>query len=315
VAGLVDLTGTFILCEKTMMEPQDVKLLAQLDSKMAIVRDRTRSVALGYTTGFFLYGDGGVGKSFAVLSELERLQADFKLHNSRMTGRGLFDALYDFPESIHVLEDMEAIFDDRMAQGVLRSALWGQVKDDCPVRVVTWRSHKTDLRCHFEGGVIIISNRPLADLPELNAIATRINPTQLHVSNEEAAALMREIAAKGYRRGGQQLLPGACTEVAEYLIETSLNANRRLDLRLLVNSFSDRLQWEKGDTEAHWKELVTSRLDERVVAAKRSRAAEIADEREMARRIKDLPRSKRAAEWENLTGKSEKALYRRLAEI
>jgi hypothetical protein len=293
------------------MKPEDVKLLANLDSKMAVVRDRTRSVALRYTTGFFLYGEGGVGKSYVVLTELDRLKADHKLHNSRMTGRGLFDALCDFPDSIHVLEDMEALFDDRMAQGVLRSALWGLVKDERPVRVVTWRSHKTDLRCHFEGGVIIISNRPLADLPEVNAIATRINPTQLHVSNAEAAALMRHIASKGYRG----LADKACAEVAEFLIQQSLSSDRRLDLRLLVNSFGDRLQWEHGNAEAHWHELVTSRLQERVAVVKRSRAAEMAVERDVARSIKALPRSDRAAKWNQLTGKSEKALYRRLAEV
>lgn len=130
------------------MKPEDLKLLAELDSKMAVVRDRTRSVARLYTTGFYLYGSGGVGKSFAVLSELDRLKADYRLHNSRMTGRGLFDALCDCPDSIHVLEDMEALFADRMAQGVLRSALWGQVKAGKPVRVVTWRSHKTDLHAN-----------------------------------------------------------------------------------------------------------------------------------------------------------------------
>ena len=281
------------------MKPEDVKLLAELDSKMAVIRDRTRSVALRYTTGFYLYGSGGVGKSFAVLNELERLKTDYKLHNSRMTGRGLFDALCDFPESVHVLEDMEVIFDDRMAQGVLRSALWGQVKDDRPLRVITWRSHKSDLRCQFEGGVIIISNRPLSDLPELNAIGTRINPTQLHVSNAEAAALMRQIASKGYKG----LVPDACAEVAEFLIEQSLSGDRRLDLRLLVNSFGDRLQWGQGHTEAHWKELVSSRLQERVVAAKGSRAAEMASEREVARSIKDMPRAQRAAKWQELTGK------------
>src|SRR5947208_2683085 len=107
------------------MKPEDVTLLAELDSKMAVIRDRTRSVALRYTTEFYLYGVGGVGKSFVVLNELERLKTDYKLHNSRMTGRGLFDALCEFPESVHVLEDIKAIFEDRMAQGVLRSALWG----------------------------------------------------------------------------------------------------------------------------------------------------------------------------------------------
>jgi hypothetical protein len=246
---------------------------------------------------------------------LDNLEADYKVHNSRMTGRGLFDALCDFPDSVHVLEDMEALFDDRMAQGVLRSALWGQVRDGRPVRVVTWRSHRTDLRCPFEGGVIIISNRPLADLPELNAIATRINPTQLHVSNAEAAALMRHIASKGYRSGDRVLSPESCGEVAEFIIEQSLTADRRLDLRLLVNSFGDRMQWEQEKAEAHWQELVTSRLNERVIATHRSRAAQVADEREIARRIKDMPRAERKAKWKELTNKCEAALYRRMAEI
>jgi hypothetical protein len=46
---------------------------------------------------------------------------------------------------------------------------------------------------------------------------------------------------------------------------------------------------------AHWKELVGSRLQERAVAARRSRAAPLADERAVARRIKDRPRADRAA--------------------
>jgi hypothetical protein len=210
---------------------------------------------------------------------------------------------------------MEALYHDRQAQGVLRSALWGQVKDGRQQRVITWNSFRTALRCQFEGGIIIISNRPLADLPELNAIATRINPVQLHVSNAEAAALMRQIASRGHRTGELALTPEACAEVAEFIIEESLSADRRLDRRLLFNSFSDRLLWERREAEAHWQELVRSRLQERVVPVRRSRAASMAEEREIARGIKDMPRNERAARWTELTGKSEKALYRRLAEI
>jgi hypothetical protein len=297
------------------MTAEDIKLLGELDSKMAVVRDRTRSVVLGYTTGFYLYGDGGVGKSYAVLSELDKLEANYKVYNSRMTGRGLFDALCEFPDSIHVLEDMEALFDDRMAQGVLRSALWGQVKDGKPLRGVTWRSHKNDLRFQFNGGVIIISNRPLSDLPELNAIATRINPTQLQVSDQEAGALMKHIASKGHQTGDRNLTPEACCEVAEFIIGEANSANRRLDLRLLVNSFGDRLQFEQNMTEAHWKELVASRMQERVCETRRSRAAQVGDERQIARLIKDLPRNERTVKWKELTNKSEAALYRRMAEI
>ena len=297
------------------MTAEDVKHLKDLDAKMAIVRDRTGSVALRYTTGFFLYGEGGVGKSYSVLKELERLKVDYKLHNSRMTGRGLFDVLAKHPDSTHVLAAMEQMFTERNAQGVLRSALWGQVKDGRQQRVITWNSLRTALRCHFDGGIIIVSNRPLRSVPELNALGTRINPTQLHVTQQEAAALMRKIAGDGYMLNERSLSPEACLEVAEFVIDESLSADRQLDLRILMNSFGDRIQFEHGEAEADWKELVVSRLQERVVMVRRSRDEVIGDEWEIARRIKPLPREDRLGEWRKLTGKSEKALYRRLSEI
>jgi hypothetical protein len=39
---------------------------------------------------------------------------------------------------------MEAVFADRMAQGVLRSAMWGQAKDGTQQRVITWNSFNAD---------------------------------------------------------------------------------------------------------------------------------------------------------------------------
>lgn len=52
------------------MKPEDLKLFAELDSTMALVTGRTRSVALRHTPVFCLYGEGGVSKSCAVLSDL-----------------------------------------------------------------------------------------------------------------------------------------------------------------------------------------------------------------------------------------------------
>ena len=103
--------------------------IASLETKLQLVRDYTAQVAGGYTTGLYLFGEGGIGKSFTVVRELERQKADYKLFNSRMTGRGLYNALERFPDSVHVLEDMEQVTRDRGAQGVLRSACWGQRKD------------------------------------------------------------------------------------------------------------------------------------------------------------------------------------------
>src|SRR4051812_3906087 len=89
--------------------PEGQQQLAQLEAKLQMVRDRVTTVAKGYATGLYLHGEGGVGKSYTVLQELERLRAKFVMFNSRMTGRGLFNKLEEFPNSIHVLEDMESL--------------------------------------------------------------------------------------------------------------------------------------------------------------------------------------------------------------
>jgi hypothetical protein len=121
------------------LSADDQKHLESLEDKMQVIRTRTRGVALGYRTGFYVWGEGGIGKSYSVLSTLEVLKADYRLANSRLSGRGLFDLLMEFPCKIHVLEDCEPLFGDKHAPGVLRSALWGQVTaEHRQVRTVTW---------------------------------------------------------------------------------------------------------------------------------------------------------------------------------
>src|SRR3954452_18184811 len=145
------------------LSPRDLKNLAALEPKLQLVRDYVFQVVEGLATGLYLHGEGGIGKSFTVLTELERLKADYKLYNSRMTGRGLFNALEQFPDSVHVLEDMEPLTRDRGAQGVLRSALWGQRKDGGrgPMeRTVTWSTAFTEHSFVFTGGIIMLANKP-----------------------------------------------------------------------------------------------------------------------------------------------------------
>src|SRR5262249_32800752 len=155
--------------------------------------------------------------SFTVLSHLRALDVPYLLFNSRMTAKGLFLALERAPDAIHVLEDMERLTKDPDAQGVLRSALWAQPGHD---RLVTWTT-ATDgpRRFAFRGGVIMTSNRPMADLPELRAMATRIEVHRLEVTDPELAALMRHVARRGYRVGDKVAIgPEKCLEVTEYLL-------------------------------------------------------------------------------------------------
>jgi hypothetical protein len=307
------------------LSPADQRHLAAFEDKLQLVRDRTAAVVNGYSTGFFLHGAGGMSKSYTVLRTLKAMQADYKLFNSRMTGRGFYNALEKFPCSVHVMEDMEQIMRDRGAQGVLRSALWGQRRDGDkgPVeRLVTWSTYKMEHSFIFTGGIIMISNRPLADLPELQAVKTRICCMHLTASDSEVRAKMREVSLKGYEHEGKVLDPAQCLEVCEYIIHQSLSLHRTLDMRLLTNSFHDYLQWQECDSACHWRDLVAARVKERPThfveeVAKRTRSARKQDEQQIAREIMEATadREERRRLWEQRTGKSEKALYRRMAEV
>jgi hypothetical protein len=235
--------------------------MAGLKAKIFLLRDRVTQVAEGFQTGLFVYGEGGVGKSFTVLSHLRRLKTAHRLYNSRMTGLGLFRVLAAYPDSVLVLEDMERLTRDCDAQGVLRSALWAHPGDD---RVITWTTGTGgEVRAAFRGGIVMISNGPLSDLPELRALATRITVMQLNVSLEEMTALLRSLAARGFTRGGKKLLePEVCRQVVDHLLDECRAAGCRPDLRLLDNSYMDYLVWAADRTRCSWRDLIASRVRE-----------------------------------------------------
>lgn len=94
------------------------------ENKRPVIRDDITGVAKGYKHGLFAYGGESMGKSCTVLDQLGRLAVAGQMHNRRMTGKGLFLALKHASDAIHVVEDMERLFENVDAQGVLRSAMW-----------------------------------------------------------------------------------------------------------------------------------------------------------------------------------------------
>jgi hypothetical protein len=305
---------------ETMLATQndpDAVLLTALDDKLQVIRDRVRGVAEGYSNGLYLWGEGGTSKSYTVEQTLRHLGKPYKLSNTRVTGKALFQLLRDYPDLVHVVEDAETLFADRNAFGVLRSALWGQAGTDGEQeRVVGWQTSREREEFAFTGGVILVANARLDDIPQLRAVKTRVPCLQYQPTNEEVAALMRHIARNGHRHGPHTLSPDKCLEVAEAIIVRSARLTRNLDLRLLVNTFNDRLQFENGAAVTHWEDLLDSRMKERVVAPPVGvRAEQKAREHELLRRIAGLPPQDRLAAWMSETGKSQAALYRRLAEL
>jgi hypothetical protein len=290
-------------------------------------------VVTGRTTGLYVWGPGGTGKSYTVVNTLREQQANYRLHNSRMDGRGLFTALERDPDATHILEDCEGMMKNRNVRGLLRSALWGQREGGSgPMeRVITWPlgGGKRELRCHFEGGLIIVANLPPADLPEMEAVTTRIPVIHLAACDAEVRAMMRHLARQGYEDiEGNRLTSAECLMVAEHVIGQCQGLDRSLDLRLLVNSYEDYLQWSNGEAGLHWQDLVATRVRQRpagirspvevadggtraAIAARQQADLDIA--REIATATADP--EKRLRLWVERTRKSRATLYRRLAEL
>jgi hypothetical protein len=186
---------------------------------------------------------------------------------------------------------------------------------------VTWRTYRQKLSFYFEGGIIFIGNRPLEGVPELRAIQTRIPTLQLTATNHELAALMRSVSEEGFRvllqqRDLKSMTAAQCSEVCEHLIAEIHSLARNLNMRLLVNSFRDYLQYQDGEAQTHWTDLVRSELKQAVTIPE-SRSERLARERRIALEIAALP-ALPAAERERLfqerTGTSGRGYRRRLEE-
>jgi len=298
----------------------DVLQLANVDAKYQMVRDQVAAVAMGLSTGMYVYGPGGCGKSYAIEGELRQRQVPYKLYNSRMTGRGLFNALESHPDAIHLLEDMEQIFRDSGARGLLRSALWSQqsARDNSNERLVTWTTHQKEHQVVFTGGIIMTGNSPFPILSELDAVKTRISYTQLTFSDQEMIAMMRRLCLDGQSTQLGRVTPIESRDVCEFIVEQCGGLNRRFDLRLFKNSIADFAQWRDLEAGCHWNDLVSARIKERptkIGTTKGRSDRESAKQEEMKLAIELEPiddRQTRFDRWHEVTGKSEPTLYRRL---
>jgi hypothetical protein len=167
----------------------------------------------------------------------------------------------------------------------------------------------------FNGGIIMLSNRPLDDLPELRAIQTRISYLELVVSENEVAALMRKVAGGGFHHGQRVMTPEECLTVCEFLVAESKSLLCHLDMRLLDNSFRDYLQHREGCSSSHWKTLVAARLHGRqgeLLEATPGRQQELEEDfAVMETALREQPTVQQAQEvWCRATGKSRATFFR-----
>lgn len=294
--------------------------LDKMNQRLAVVRDRVRGVALKHHNGFYLYGRAGTSKTYTICTTLETHSYPYKYCSGRLTPMGLFDLLDEYRDGTIVLDDVGEILRQQTALQILLAALGNQPGG---IRTIDYRRQGMAVSIPFRGSLILVSNLELHDAPLLAALKSRVTCLKYNPSNGEIAALMRVIALRGWSRDDVQMTPTECHVVTEYLIGESCRIGCDLDLRLLLDkAFPDYVQYRNGQTESHWKDLLSTTLLEELIDLKHPlrrlgradrKAAEQQIVRELVARYPSRP--DQLVAWREQTGKSDRAFYRRLEEL
>jgi hypothetical protein len=308
----VDLTLQYIIDNRAA-------LLAELNRRQAVVRDYIRGAALQYATGLYLFGRPGTAKTYIVRRLLEdESRVPYAYQRGHLTPMGLFELLADHPADVVVLDDLAAVLDSDVALQILLSALEHPAAGDRNwARVIRYPRQGREGRADFRGGIICISNRQLHDDELLGALKSRAHTLDYDPSDAQLGALMLDIADRGWPQTGRaEVGPEVARGVAHFVMTEMLWLACRFDLRLFVNkALPIYQQWKDDETESDWRDLVTASIQEHLVAVRNAddRPSEQAVLQEILREYED--REARLGAWAERTGKSERAYYRRLAEL
>jgi hypothetical protein len=306
---------------------QNVEVIrAGLRRRQGVLRDYVRGVARHYYPGFYLGGSPGTAKTHTVRAVLDdEIKEIYTYHRGHLTPMGLFELLKEHPDEVIVLDDLAAIFSNPLAIQILLAALERPTSRDFSRRIEYRRQGSSD-SFGFRGGVICISNLELHGSELLDAFKSRVQVQNYAPSNEELAVLMLDVASRGWPVGATvpSITPAEAREVVRYVIAEMVRLSCRFDLRLLVvKGFPIFEQWKDRETESDWRELVSASIEEHVLAttaagsAPVSRDARKGEERAVLQGILQTyaNREDRLRVWREQTGKSERAYYRRLAEL
>jgi hypothetical protein len=304
----------------------ELAALGELDKKLLVARDRIRQVGRMESTGFYWHGRPGTGKTHLVLATLDEMSVQYEYHKGHITAQGLLEIMAKHHDKVIILDDVSVIFTDKKAVQYLLAALGrlqGQAWQTSYVR------QGQQVRVTFTGGIICVSNLAIENRGMLAALKSRVHTLGHSPSDLMLVALARHrICKAGWPTDNPTLSAEEVNEVINWVWSESKRLNVAVDLRVLFDKgLPDYLAWRQKKTEAHWKDLVTTTLEEEVNSLAFTppggmnkvgvRQATKEEEWEIVRVIlKEYDtRRDRIWAWQQRTKKCEKTFDRRWAEI
>jgi len=264
--------------------PSDQEQLARFEHLLCLVKARAMGVARRKHVGAYISGRTGGGKTFAVREVLEAEGVNHQYINCRVSPGGLYDAMKENPEDVHVLDDVFTLFKHPQGLQVLQAALNGSAGEPRKIPYVLKGEHKEN-PFDFSGGVIAISNRPLHRDPVADAVASRIRILEHEPTDQMIVAFMWSQASGGFA----DMTPEECCEVVDFVVAQSKRCEYRLDLRHMEHGWQDYRLWRDGESlGVHWKELIASSMsqtfqEDGLIDAPLSKAEELRLQRDKVR--------------------------------
>jgi len=145
--------------------PQEQKMSSfDINSRFQFLEQLVRMTINGTAVSLVVTGEGGLGKTYTVLEQMQRkhlVENNQYVHiKGYATARGLYRTLYENCDKICIFDDCDSILEDKVALNLLKGAL-----DSYDKRTIKWivKSQDENLPDEFEflGRIIFISNMPM----------------------------------------------------------------------------------------------------------------------------------------------------------
>ena len=231
----------------------DEERMAEIAERFEILQDMTKACVNGDIRAMIVSGPPGVGKSFGVEQEIEKVQMIQMLGSNRLRAEvvkgsaspiGLYQTLYKFsdPNCVVVFDDCDSILLDDVSLNLLKGAL-----DSGKKRKISWLSESRVLKdegipdsFEFKGSVIFITNLKFDKMKSqklkdhLDALQSRCHYLDLTLDTMRDKILrIKQIAKTGALFGDMDIDDAGCDDIVQFM-DDHKNSLREVSLRMAI---------------------------------------------------------------------------------
>lgn len=220
--------------------------------------------ARGISTGCFIEGLGGIGKTHRTLSLLQRIpRLNFSYLSSFTTPQAFFVWVYQNRDAdVLVVDDVVGMLNNDKVLSMLKGMLWAVAGGKRVVNYQTTKAMETEQgevvpnSYEVTSRIVLLCNRLSKKKPDMEAVLSRVDYCRVEIPKKEMLRLMRQVAEKDY----PDIALDERLEVLEFIMENTKDSVANLNLRTLIKGFQYFIYTRWIDNPLMWKTILLKRL-------------------------------------------------------